>query len=95
MVEYVKDGPLEGPRRDVGPLHGERDAVGRDEDEDDEVEPSLRGQVLAVHPESAQMGKRWNQFSLHVRKNNSGNNYTQWKQFRNSYLSSGLKMYNE
>ena len=39
MVGIAEQLPLERPRWDVWPLHGKCDAVGGDEDEDDEVEP--------------------------------------------------------
>ena len=39
VVEAVEELSLERPGRDVGPLHGQRDAVGGDEDQHDEVEP--------------------------------------------------------
>ncbi len=58
VVENVEYLPLGGPGRDVGPLHGKRDAVGGDEDENDEVEPVLVGEVLALHPEPAQNRRR-------------------------------------
>ena len=68
MVGIAEQLPLEGPRWDVWPLHGKCDAVGRDEDEDDEIEPvwkvvvllqcrrhlpSLGGELLAEHPRPA------------------------------------------
>ena len=39
MVGIAEELPLQGPRRDVWPFHRKCDAVGGDEDEDDEVEP--------------------------------------------------------
>ena len=52
MVHDVEQLPLHRPRRDVGPLHGERDAVGRYERQDDEVEPVLAGELGAPDPET-------------------------------------------
>ncbi len=48
VVEYIENLPFHRPRRDVGPLHGQRDAVHGDEDEHDEVKPVLAGQILAL-----------------------------------------------
>ena len=44
MVEVVKNLPLQRPRWDVWPLHGKGDAVGGDEDQDDEVKPGEKSQ---------------------------------------------------
>lgn len=41
IVEDVQNSALERPRRDVGPFHGESDAVRGNEDQNDEVEPGL------------------------------------------------------
>ena len=49
MVGHAQNVSLGGPGRDVGPLHGQRDAVGGDECEDDEVEPSTRDELRAKH----------------------------------------------
>ena len=51
VVHDVEHLPLRRPGRNVGPLHGQRDAVGRDERQDDEVEPVLAGQFGAPDPE--------------------------------------------
>ena len=51
MVRHAQNVSLGGPGRDVGPLHGQRDAVGRDEGQDDEVEPALRGQLRTLDPQ--------------------------------------------
>ena len=51
MIADIKNVSLSGPGRDVWTLHGQSDAVGRDEGEDDEVEPSLRGEVSTLHPQ--------------------------------------------
>ena len=68
MVGIAEQLPLERPRWDVWPLHGKCDAVGGDEDEDDEVKPvweivqlvecrrilpSFGGELLAEHPRPA------------------------------------------
>ena len=49
VVADAQDVSLSRPGGDVGPLHGQRDAVGGDEGEDDEVEPALGDEVGAHH----------------------------------------------
>ena len=51
VVHDVEHLPLRRPRRDVGPLHRQSDAVGRDERQDDEVEPVLAGELGAPDAE--------------------------------------------
>ena len=51
VVHDVEQLPFHRPRRDVGPLHGERDAIGRNKRKDDEVEPVLAGELRAPDPE--------------------------------------------
>ena len=56
VIEDVKDLPLQRPGRDIGPLHGQGDAVAGDEDQHDEVEPGSACQVTAPHPKPVQDG---------------------------------------
>ena len=55
VVHSVPNLSLQRPGRNVGPLHGECDAVTGDEDQDQEVEPALGGQgpTLEAEPEES------------------------------------------
>ena len=47
MVADAKQVSFSGPGWNVGPFHGQGDAVGRDKCQDYEIKPSLRGEILA------------------------------------------------
>ena len=51
MVHSVQNLSLQRPGRNVGPLHGECDAVTGDEYQNQEVEPALGGQGLTLEAE--------------------------------------------
>ena len=53
IVEDVQHFSFQGPRRNVGPFHGQSDAVARDEHQNDKVEPGLLGKRLATEAEPA------------------------------------------
>ena len=52
VIQDIQDLPLEWPRWNIRPLHGKRDAVAGDEDQNDKVETGHAGKLTAPDTES-------------------------------------------
>ena len=68
VVTGDEEEPLVRLGRDVGPLHGQGDAVESDEEEDRVVEPLLRGEPPTQPPHTVQEGGGEGEWQGRVRR---------------------------